>query len=176
MIILTINTQIMKKIIVLLGMFLGTVLAYGQSLSPTVVASAGGYFDNGSVSLSFTVGEVAVTTLTGGDMILTQGFQQPFELDITGVDDNKSVDWSVKTYPNPVADNLNIRFTIKSPQDFTVMIMDITGKKVFIKKYVEIQPGEVKEIDMQNYHPGIYMISVTSSDQKVRRVYKVQKK
>ncbi|MCD6202479.1 MAG: T9SS type A sorting domain-containing protein, partial [Bacteroidales bacterium] len=109
-------------------------------------------------------------------MILTQGFQQPFELDVTGVDDNHPVNWSVKTYPNPVQDHLNIRFTIRNPQDFTVVVMDITGKKVFVNKYMQVQPGEVKEIDMQQYHAGIYMISVTSQDQKVRRVYKISKK
>ncbi|HHJ11327.1 MAG TPA: T9SS type A sorting domain-containing protein, partial [Bacteroidetes bacterium] len=58
----------------------------------------------------------------------------------------------------------------------TVVIMDITGKKVLVKEYMRVQPGEVKEVDMQNYHAGIYMISVTSQDQKVRRVYKVSKK
>ena len=166
----------MKKIITIILLASGAMLAQGQSLSPTVVASAGGYLDNGTVSLSFTVGEVAVTTLTGGDMILTQGFQQPFELDVTGVDDNHPVNWSVKTYPNPVQDHLNIRFTIRNPQDFTVVVMDITGKKVFVNKYMQVQPGEVKEIDMQQYHAGIYMISVTSQDQKVRRVYKISKK
>ncbi len=165
----------MKKIIVLLLLVSSAFFVRGQSLSPTVVASAGGYLDNGTVSLSFTVGEVAVTTLTGGDMILTQGFQQPFELDVTAVND-KPVSWSVKTYPNPVDENLHIRFTIQKPEDFTVVVMDITGKKVFVKKYEQVQIGQVKEINMQNYHPGIYMISITSKDQKVRRIYKVQKK
>ena len=166
----------MKNLYILFVLFFSTAVIWGQSLSPTVVATAGGYFDNGTVSLSFTVGEIAITTLTGGDLILTQGFQQPFELDVTGVDDNQPINWSVKTYPNPVQDNLNIRFTIKNPQDFTVVIMDITGKKVLVKEYMRVQPGEVKEVDMQNYHAGIYMISVTSQDQKVRRVYKVSKK
>ena len=166
----------MKKIITIVLLASGAMLAQGQSLSPTVVATAGGYFDNGTVSLSFTVGEIAITTLTGGDLILTQGFQQPFELDVTGVDDNHPVNWSVKTYPNPVQDHLNIRFSIRNPQDFTVVIMDITGEKVLVKEYMRVQPGEVKEVDMQNYHAGIYMILVTSQDQKVRRVYKVSKK
>ncbi len=164
----------MKKVVVLCSMVLFSFAGWGQSLSPTVVASAGDYFDNGTVSISFTVGEVAVTTLEAGDVILTQGFQQPFELDVTGVKDQE-ISWSVKTYPNPVKENLHVKFTLENPDGFTIVVMDLTGKKVFIKKYDQVQPGEVKDIDFQNYAPGIYLISVTSNDKAVRKIYKVQK-
>ncbi len=164
----------MKKYFILLSLALVPFLAGGQSLSPTVVASAGGYFDNGTVSLSFTVGEVAVTTLTGGDMILTQGFQQPFELDVTGVKDQE-INWSVKTYPNPVKTQLHVKFTLEKPDEFNVEVMDLTGKKVLIKKFGQVQPGEVREINFQDLAPGIYLISVTSVDKSVRKIYKVQK-
>jgi hypothetical protein len=164
----------MKKAIVFLSMVLFPFAGWGQSLSPTVIASAGDYFDNGTVSISFTVGEVAVTTLEAGDVILTQGFQQPFELDVTGVKDQE-ISWSVRTYPNPVKENLHVKFTLESPEGFTLVVMDLTGKKVFIKKYDQVQPGEVKDIDFQNYAPGIYLVSVTSNDKSVRKIYKVQK-
>ncbi|MCB0810769.1 MAG: hypothetical protein KDB96_15940, partial [Flavobacteriales bacterium] len=47
-----------------------------QSLSPTVIASAGGTGTAGGVTLSWTVGETAVQTLDNGTNILTQGFHQ----------------------------------------------------------------------------------------------------
>lgn len=166
----------MKRLFITLIIFLSVFLVHAQNLTPTVIASAGDFLDNGTVSLSFTVGELAVTTLVAGETILTQGFQQPFELDVSNAVVDKPVNWSVKTYPNPVEDNLHIRFTLKNPGDFTVVIMDITGKKVFIKKYDRILSGEVKEIDMTKYAPGIYLISVTSKDQKIRKLYKIRKK
>lgn len=58
----------------------------GQSLTPLVVTSSGGYLQGWGTTLSSTVGEVAITTLLGTENILTQGFQQPpvhpYELDI----------------------------------------------------------------------------------------------
>jgi hypothetical protein len=48
-----------------------------QTLSPTVIASCGGYTSNGGVSLSWTAGESFTTTLTSANNLLTQGFQQP---------------------------------------------------------------------------------------------------
>ncbi len=164
----------MKKFLFLFSMVLIPFLGRGQSLTPTVIASAGDYFDNGTVSISFTVGEVAVTTLEAGDVVLTQGFQQPFELDVTAVKDQE-ISWSVKTYPNPVKAQLHVKFTLEKPDDFNIVVMDLTGKKVLTKKFGQVQPGEVREINFQNYAPGIYLISVTSGDKTVRKIYKVQK-
>lgn len=57
-----------------------------QSLSPTVIASSGGYFTGTGASLSWTLGEIATETFSNGSYILTQGFQQPVEgIVITGI-------------------------------------------------------------------------------------------
>jgi hypothetical protein len=50
-----------------------------QSLSPTVIASSGGYFTGTGASLSWTLGEIVTETFSNGSYILTQGFQQPVE-------------------------------------------------------------------------------------------------
>jgi hypothetical protein len=51
-----------------------------QTLSPQVIASAGGYQSNASASLSFTIGETVIQTFTSPNNILTQGFQQPYSM------------------------------------------------------------------------------------------------
>ncbi|MBK8683873.1 MAG: hypothetical protein IPN26_02195 [Bacteroidetes bacterium] len=53
-----------------------------QSLSPQVIASSGGYQSNAAGSLSFTIGETNTQTLSSANHILTQGFQQPFEINL----------------------------------------------------------------------------------------------
>ena len=50
---------------------------FSQSISPDVVAAAGDYFSNGTISISWTLGEVATETIGNGTYTLTQGFQQP---------------------------------------------------------------------------------------------------
>ena len=47
-----------------------------QSIERQVIGSAGTTLSNGTVSLDFTVGELAVTTITDGTTTLTQGFHQ----------------------------------------------------------------------------------------------------
>lgn len=51
-----------------------------QTLSPMVISSAGAYFNAGGNSLSSTFGEAITATLTNGNNVLTQGFQQPYKM------------------------------------------------------------------------------------------------
>jgi hypothetical protein len=53
-----------------------------QSVSPQVIASSGGYQSNTAGSLSFTIGETNTKTLSSANNMLTQGFQQPYYLNL----------------------------------------------------------------------------------------------
>ena len=164
----------MKKLFTILGtlaFFAG--LQAQVTLVNSVIASAGDYQSNGSISLSWTLGEVAVTTLTSGNYTLTQGFQQSWDLGVK-VEDVK-YDWSVQVYPNPVKENLNVKFTLDKPREFSIEIMDITGKKIWVKKSQTINPNQIMELDFSQYKHGIYLLQIYSSDQKLHRVYKIRK-
>lgn len=58
---------------------------YAQSLARKVIASAGGFQSNAAGSLSYTIGESVTQTVTSGSNMLTQGFQQSFELNLLNV-------------------------------------------------------------------------------------------
>jgi hypothetical protein len=92
-----------------------------QSLSPQVVASSGGYYTNTSGSLSFTVGETNIQTLSSPNHLLTQGFQQPLEINLlnvkaflegyyVGAGMMNDVLYNQGVYPNPstVADSVTV--------------------------------------------------------------------
>ncbi len=64
------------------GIFLGLMIitfhfSFGQSLTPVVYSSAGGYYTSSNVSLSLTIGEPVIETYVTPNNILTTGFQQP---------------------------------------------------------------------------------------------------
>ena len=68
-----------SKILLFLATIFLSVCSYAQiALKPSVIASCGSYAETETMSISWTLGELATNTLTGGAMILTQGFQQPF--------------------------------------------------------------------------------------------------
>ncbi|NOX48048.1 MAG: hypothetical protein GXO89_13825 [Chlorobi bacterium] len=75
------------KIKILSIVFLAsTLLSNAQSIDRQVLSSSGDYFEGPNSSISWTVGEIATETLTNGNYILTQGFQQPFGIVIHGLD------------------------------------------------------------------------------------------
>jgi hypothetical protein len=75
----------MKKIFHLILISIIPGLLTGQSISPSVIASAGNYYEGTTASVSWTLGEIATETYTSGNVILTQGFQQPISISITGI-------------------------------------------------------------------------------------------
>ena len=164
-----------RKILLFLILLPGFFLARGQvQLTPTVISSAGGYAEATDISLAWTMGELAVSTLSTTDMILTQGFQQPFLLDINAIDDPE-FNWSVNAYPNPVSEILNLRFNIDKTMDLQLELYDITGKKLVIKILPSIMPGGRETLDFSGFRDGIYILKITSEKQKVRKIYKIQK-
>lgn len=75
----------MKKLISIAVMALAMNCLIAQTTSPEVIASSGGYYEGTSASLSWTLGEVATETYTSGGITLTQGFQQPISVSVTGI-------------------------------------------------------------------------------------------
>jgi len=154
---------------------MGTGAVQAQSLSPTVIASAGGYAAGGNYTISWTLGEVAISTLTEGDFILTQGFQQPWELDIGNAVENISFDWYVISYPNPVDGQLSLRFKTNRTMDYNIEITDLTGKKLSVETLKHVVPGQEIEVDFSRYARGLYLMTVSSTDRKYVRMVRVQK-
>lgn len=166
----------MKKLITLLvAVFLTAQFGFSQiaTLSPSVIASAGDYAKVGNISLSWTLGEIAVSTLTSGNLILTQGFQQSYVLP-----DNielNPIDWQIVAYPNPVNDELKIQFDVLEPTDFWVEIQDVTGRKLSLKQYKEIHPGDIIPVSMSTYKYGVYFFRVYTPDRQQMRVISIRK-
>jgi len=74
--------MLMKKtLLILFVIMVITQIVSGQTLSPKVIATGGGYFTGGNNSLSWTMGETFTQTLTAQSNMLSHGFQQP-EMDI----------------------------------------------------------------------------------------------
>jgi hypothetical protein len=149
------------------------VMAQSVQLSPTVIASAGNYSEAGGISLSWTLGEVAVTTLSQGDLVLTQGFQQSYLKDVGFAMD--PILWQIIAYPNPVMDELRIQFDVPDPTDFLIEIQDVTGRLLSQEQYKQVFPGDVIPIAMSSYKEGVYFFRISTNDRKQVRVISITK-
>lgn len=144
-------------------------LSVSAQVKQEVIASAGGYDVNGSLSISWTLGETIIPTFTNGGLTLTHGFQQ--QLIITTIEENLEVLVNVKVFPNPASDVVNIQFESPVDGEITLTIIDSQGRLVRRDK-IESTLLE-KQINMQDLPAGIYYIRLTRG--KLVNVYKVVK-
>jgi hypothetical protein len=100
----------MKKTLLIITALAFATLSFSQQLSRYVVASGGNYSTGSGISLSSTIGESMVTTLTSGSSILTQGFQQPnsmVQLFFTEYGEGSSNNRYFEIY-NPTSDTVDL--------------------------------------------------------------------
>ncbi len=163
-----------RLISLLCGLVFLATPSQGQiSLAPSVIGAGGAYAENEEISLSWTLGELATSTLTGGDFILTQGFQQAFAMG-TGIASDE-LNWNISVYPNPVSDEFRIRFDIRNSEDFLIEIQDVTGRLIRQIQQKNVNPGDILLINTSTYTTGIYFLKVLSSDRQQLQVTSLRK-
>ncbi len=109
----------MKKLIVICISVAFFVIAINAN-AQQVIASAGGYYEGDNISISWTLGEPVIETFTGADIILTQGFQQPYSFYLSQVL-NIPAGWSgISGYIDPLNKGVEDMFSPHIP-DFIFM-------------------------------------------------------
>lgn len=160
----------MKKVLLSLAFILSGALIFAQNTDQNVIATAGGYLENGTHSVSFTIGETVTTTVTDGNTTLTQGFQQSSWTIIDRINET-NVSGTVKLWPNPAISFVNISFKSQnSLNNFKWKLMDVSGKTV---KTGVGENGHAR-IELNELSQSVYFINI-EDDKGVARNYKLIK-
>lgn len=138
-----------KHIILLIAGFLPSVL-FAQLHD--VVAASGGSMTSGGKNLSFTLGEVMVTTLTTATVSLTQGFQQPGII-VTGTDEGVP-GLQVEAWPNPVRTAVHLAAAPGLLLHYK--LFDMNGILVDQNALVEAET----DISFEDLPPAVYLLKV----------------
>jgi hypothetical protein len=161
----------MKKLILtIIIVFAGlSILAQGGVyLPPALVAAGGGTDGNQDGSLitisRWRLSKINVITLSG-DYPVKEGL----------VIEESGHDWQVTLYPNPVSENLHVEFELTETMDFVIKLTDITGRVLMIREAGTTLPGDVIELDLSGYASTLYLLHISTPDQKSRKIYRIQK-
>lgn len=150
------------SILLLALLFVRTIEA--QNLSPTVVNTSGGVIQNSSHSLEWSLGELAVSTLTSPANLLTQGFLQP---NVTTVGTEDLFDESqLAVFPNPVSDWLNLQTDI--PDIETVQVHDVLGRLVLQSQFQPL-------LDVHTLNTGTFVVSLFDKQNQFLHSFKINK-
>lgn len=133
-----------------------------QIITAGTISSFAGSVNNSTISINYSVGEVAIKTISNSSVSLTQGFLQPKLVITTGIVEVSDND-DVLVYPNP---NVDYVF-IKSNDLVTWEIFDSSGKSILI--------GDTTKIETNQLANGIYYMELLSKNKGNKKTIKLIK-
>ena len=163
----------MKKFTLLLIMGIFSLTLFSQSLSPEVIATAGDYFVGSNASLSWTIGEPIIETVSADGITLTQGFQQSYYM-ILAVQDNDTDTYDVRIYPVPARDFINIEITSSVyPANLNLELFDVMGMQVY-ETFIESTTFHEK-IQLSQYQTNMFFLKITNTANQQVKTFKILK-
>ncbi|MBU0763803.1 MAG: T9SS type A sorting domain-containing protein, partial [Bacteroidetes bacterium] len=147
----------MKTLIIIVFIAILTdCICHGQSISPEVISSGGGEYENAYASISITIGEPVTETISNGTITLTQGFQQG-AIEILVIEESKMPEITVNLYPNPATDNINLVIVSEGNEIFSYQLCDNSGK---ITKSENVTRAVKSDIDISGLAQGQYYLRI----------------
>jgi hypothetical protein len=137
-----------------------TIIAYSQSITPVDLNSGGTEIIENDIYLTFTVGGVAVNTISKDTFYLTQGYQQ---VDISSSAIITIDHINIATFPNPC-----VSYVYISLKNFTeiancsIEILSSSGKESKIisnKLFIRDIPTKIGLVELE---AGLYIVKITN--------------
>ncbi len=158
-----------RLFITLAALSLCSLSTQAQQLERQVVSSSGTTTRTAQYSLSWTLGEVATTTLKKAPYILTQGFQQANILVSSDVTSDELAQMDLSVFPNPAVDHVQISMR-NYREGISLNISDLAGKSVLSKTNI----SSTETIDLSSYASGNYQLTLMQ-DGRIVGVYSIIK-
>jgi hypothetical protein len=159
--------EIRNFLVIILLAGLSEVL-YGQQVIP----AGGGNATGTGGTVSYTVGQIACSTISGSGGIIVQGVQQPLEISVvTAIEKYGEISLESIVYPNPTRGNVKLEFGTYDNEDMRFRLTDINGILLQDKK---IESRET-EISMENLSASVYFLKVIRNNKEVK-VFKIVKR
>ena len=156
----------MKKIYSFISLI---ILSMMSLCAQSAIVPIGGDMEGSGVTVSYTIGQIAVQSYGEGSTRIFEGVQQPYEIQTIGIDNYPGITLNAMVYPNPTLGN--VQLTMNNVQlKGEVRVFDSNGKYLFSKKI----EGETTVIPMSNLAAGTYFVNVLDGTQ-VLKSFKVVK-
>ncbi len=158
----------MKTLPKLLFMILFIELS-AQSIDKRVIATSGTTFNSSPTKLTFTLGEPIIGTIDNTETI-DQGFLSSVNSGTLSIED-ELVNKSIKIFPNPVSEYLNIDLN-NINGDAILNLYSITGKFILKAKLNRLQ----NKVNLNTLESGTYLIKLHFLEHKKEKTFKIIKK
>jgi hypothetical protein len=84
-----------------------------------------------------------------------------------GINEHSLSGLSVKVYPNPVSDNLNLLVTAENSDELHIVLSDLSGRQLGADHPVRLREGLNQfSIDVTGFRPGLYFVTASTANAK----------
>lgn len=137
-----------------------TSLSAQVTLGTQAVSAAGDYYSGSWGSLSVNIaGEPVIETISGGNAVFTQGFEQP-KFKGTGIISLPANAPTISLFPNPTSDAVNLAFNLTQGGKLAYRLFDMSGRELS-GTAKNSQPGQqTEQLDLSNLSQGLYMLNI----------------
>lgn len=153
----------MKTKLTLFLLLLGSaLLGSGQSITPTVVNAGGQTYTDSSMTLEWSIGEVAlVSTLEAGTahLMVSNGFLQP-HLSGSGKSNQSFLANEVTILPSPTHGKMEVWIDTRQQGSLYISVQDAGGKKTDTRKAAANGNHVVERFDLTTKPSGTYFIYI----------------
>ena len=145
------------------------------SFAQNALVPTGGEATGNAGSVSYTIGQIAVQTVANSNASVSEGVQQPFEIQTVGVDNYPQITLDAKVYPNPTADKLTLSIGSSVVEthgraSLRAALFNNNGQHIRTLNVA----GAQTDIDMTDLSSGTYYLRVTD-DKQTLKTFKVVK-
>ena len=141
-----------------------SIFLFENSEAQSVFNSASGGVEINNNSFEYSIGEmVLVSTVDAGATILTQGFLQPSEGVIIGVDRIESASVLFSVYPNPSQGFLQLQLKGVNDGWWAIALHDASGRLVSSSERY-MTSGAAESFDISAAAAGCYFLRIYSKD------------
>jgi len=138
----------MKSLLIILSVAFYPWFSYAQFDSPSIPNAVGFELPMENSSMTISIGEPMINTLTSNSTVITQGYLQPIVV-------TPCIGTHFTYYPNPAKDHLIIEAAGCDDQISSVQIIDLWGRVMDT-----ISPKEDNRIELSELSQGLYVFKV----------------
>jgi hypothetical protein len=108
------------------------------------------------------VGQISYKSPTGNTV--SDGVQQPFEIQTLGTSDFEAIQLEMIVYPNPTDGALVLKIADNNLQDLTYQLFDVTGKNLLLQNIHQTETA----VSLKNFNKGIYFLAVLMQNKPIK--------
>jgi hypothetical protein len=129
------------------------------------IPATGGNATGAGGTVSYTIGQIVYTTISGTTGIITQGVQQPFEISVvTGIEEAKDIILEISVYPNPATGYVKLKVGNYDSDNLSYRLYNIDGKPLQGNKI----EGNETLIQLKNLVSGTYLLKVIDHNKELK--------